>query len=204
MPKVELLHYAGNDTIHAQAAWVSTNQQVIKNHAERMPKLLKMLADNNHTTPFEHSWFMFRVTGDIATHIHCLKHRVGVSINTESARYKEYTEDKYHVPKDWPKPAKQALSQYVEQQYQDYHNLIDGLQAEGLTRKRAKESARFILPYAIQLNWVMSMNFRSFVHFQQLRNSEHAQAEVRELAVNMLGLVKDTKQFDYSLKAWGL
>jgi thymidylate synthase ThyX len=33
-------------------------------------------------------------------------------------------------------------------------------------------------------------NWRSFYHFQQLRNSEHAQVEVRELAQKMLDLVK--------------
>jgi hypothetical protein len=34
-------------------------------------------------------------------------------------------------------------------------------------------------------------NWRSFYHFQQLRNSESAQVEVRELAQQMLELVKN-------------
>ena len=34
-------------------------------------------------------------------------------------------------------------------------------------------------------------NWRSFYHFQQLRNSEHAQKEVRQLAEEMLNLVKN-------------
>jgi len=34
-------------------------------------------------------------------------------------------------------------------------------------------------------------NWRSFYHFQKLRNSEHAQLEVRELAQQMLDLVKN-------------
>jgi thymidylate synthase ThyX len=34
-------------------------------------------------------------------------------------------------------------------------------------------------------------NWRSFAHFQGLRNSEHAQVEVRELAQEMLELVKN-------------
>jgi len=46
-------------------------------------------------------------------------------------------------------------------------------------------------------------NFRSFMHFQGLRNSEHAQLEIREIAQEMLRLVKTTKQFDMSLKAFG-
>ena len=33
-------------------------------------------------------------------------------------------------------------------------------------------------------------NWRSFYHFQKLRNSEHAQIEVRQLAQDMLDIVK--------------
>jgi thymidylate synthase ThyX len=48
-------------------------------------------------------------------------------------------------------------------------------------------------------------NWRSFAHFQQLRNSEHSQAEVRELAQMMLDLVKNIEgnPFDYTIKAFG-
>ncbi|NCW24121.1 MAG: hypothetical protein EBV84_01930, partial [Betaproteobacteria bacterium] len=31
-----------------------------------------------------------------------LKHRIGVPVNGESARYKEIKEDKYLIPSDWP------------------------------------------------------------------------------------------------------
>ena len=40
-------------------------------------------------------------------------------------------------------------------------------------------------------------NWRSFAHFQQLRNSEHAQVEVRELAQQMLDLVKNIEGNPY-------
>jgi thymidylate synthase ThyX len=39
--------------------------------------------------------------------------------------------------------------------------------------------------------------------FQKLRNDEHAQKEIREIAQKMLVLVKDTGQFDLSLEAFG-
>src|SRR5690606_15059899 len=54
-----------------------------------------------HHTPFEKSTLHFLVTVDQATHIHLLKHRIGVSINGESARYKELKEDKIYLPEDW-------------------------------------------------------------------------------------------------------
>ncbi|MFZ9114636.1 MAG: FAD-dependent thymidylate synthase, partial [bacterium] len=73
-----------------------------------------------------------------------------------------------------------------------------------LSRKRAKESARFLLPYANQIRYVVSMNFRAFVHFQKLRNAEDAQLEIREIAQQMLERVRDYESFKYSLEAFGL
>jgi thymidylate synthase ThyX len=59
-----------------------------------------MLASEGHHTPFEKSQLHFLVNVDQATHIHLLKHRIGVSINGESARYKELKEDKTYIPED--------------------------------------------------------------------------------------------------------
>jgi thymidylate synthase ThyX len=52
----------------------------------------------------------------------------------------------------------------------------------------------------------VSFNWRSFAHFQKLRNSEHAQLEVRELAEQMLQLVKDIpgNPFEKTIKAFNL
>ena len=68
---------------------------------DRVPNLLNMLASEGHHTPFEKSQLHFLVTVDQATHIHLLKHRIAVSINGESARYKELKEDKTYLPEDW-------------------------------------------------------------------------------------------------------
>ena len=73
-------------------------------------------------------------------------------------------------------------------------------------RKRAKESARYFLPYAKQLDFDCMFNFRSFVHFQGLRNSPDAQVEIEEIAQSMLEQVKaiPSNPFQYSLEAFGL
>ena len=99
--KVELLGHYGNDSVHAQSAWTSTSRDLTEEKIGRIPDLLKMLASEGHHTPFEKSSLHFLVTVDQATHIHLLKHRVGVSINGESARYKELKEDKMYLPQDW-------------------------------------------------------------------------------------------------------
>jgi len=49
-------------------------------------------------------------------------------------------------------------------------------------------------------------NWRSFYHFQKLRNDEHAQKEVRELAQQMLELVKNIEgdPFKYTIESFNL
>ena len=99
--KVELVGFYGSDETHALSAWTSTSRDLTDEKRGRMGKLLTMLATQGHHTPFEKSSMHFLVTTDIASHIHILKHRIGVSFNGESARYKELKEDKFFVPDDW-------------------------------------------------------------------------------------------------------
>lgn len=199
---VELVGFYGGDETHATSAWTSTSRDLTDEKRVRIPALLKMLADNDHGTPFEKSFLHFLVTTDIATHIHLIKHRIGVSVNAESARYKELTDDKYYIPEDWPEDWQESLAGHAAVSLRAYHMAVDAL-TPTLGRKRAKESARFFLPYATQITADVAFNFRSFVLFQKLRNSEHAQREVKELAQQMLTLVHRTGQFTHSLEAFG-
>ena len=229
---VELLGYYGSDTIHAQSAWTSTSRDLTEEKLNRVDKLLTMLAKDGHHTPFEKSSLHFLVTVDQATHIHLLKHRIGVSINGESARYKELKEDKFYLPEDWHwksvdrndvfendknlhwylhltslKDASwyQLLEEYTKLGNSLYHQALKDL-TPVLGRKRAKESARFFKTFNSQISMDVMFNWRSFYHFQQLRNSEHAQLEVRELAQMMLDLVKNIEgnPFELTLKAFDL
>ena len=208
---VELLGYYGSDTIHAQSAWTSTSRDLTEEKLNRVGKLLTMLAKDGHHTPFEKSSLHFLVTVDQATHIHLLKHRIGVSINGESARYKELKEDKFYLPKDWEGLGDETdtwlsrLRTYTDEGNDLYHRCLEDL-TPILGRKRAKESARFFKTFNSQISMDVMFNWRSFYHFQQLRNSEHAQLEVRELAQMMLDLVKNIEgnPFELTLKAFEL
>ena len=200
---VELIGFYGSDESHALSAWTSTSRDLTDDKRSRMDKLLQMLADNGHHTPFEKSYLHFLVCCDTASHIHIIKHRIGVSVNTESARYKELKEDKFYVPRDWPEDMKASFIQDAELAYKDYHAFLADLENRGVSRKRAKESARMIVPYANQLFMDVGFNFRSFMHFQKLRNSEHAQLEISDIAKEMLRLTKETGKFDMSLRAFG-
>jgi thymidylate synthase (FAD) len=224
MNTVELIGYYGSDIVHAQSAWTSTSRDLTDDKIERIPALLQMLADNDHHTPFEKSTLHFLVTVDQATHIHLLKHRIGVSINGESARYKELKEDKSYLPDDWEALplSKESIPHRIDREiwgsdwmtvlrkHSEISNMLYHQCLKDLTpilgRKRAKESARFFKTMNSQITMDVMFNFRSFYHFQSLRNKKDAQKEVREVAEQMLELVKtiEGNPFKETIKAFNL
>ena len=201
---VELLGTYGGDLTHALSAWTSTARELTEEKEKRIPALLSMLADDQHGTPFEKSTIHFLVKADTASHIHLLKHRAGVSINGESPRYKELKEDKFLVPEDWPPEFAYYIEDYLKDLYKKYHETLEYLEKQLGDRQRAKESARFLLPYANQLYLDVMFNFRSFVHFYFLRSDTTAQKEIRDISNAMLGLIQGTGEFNKSLEAFDL
>ena len=199
---VEILGHYGDDTTIACSAWTSTSRDLTRDKRERIPKLIDMLWSNGHETPFEKGMVHFLVDTDIASHIHLLKHRIS-SLNAESARYKELKEDKYYLPADWNSNWQDKLQEYTKLGNTLYHQCVEEL-TDTLGRKRAKESARFFKTYNSKIQADVSFNMRSFANFQKLRNSEHAQKEIKEIAQEMLALVHNIEgnPFKYTLAAW--
>lgn len=205
MNTVELIGHYGSDKTHALSAWTSTSRDLDTEKEQRIDKLLAMLAREGHHTPFEKSALHFLVTVDQATHIHLLKHRIGVSINGESARYKELKEDKFTIPEDWPIDAMAKLHNFSKQSNKLYHEMLEQLEPI-IGRKRAKESARFFKLMNSQITMDVMFNWRSFYHFLNLRNKPEAQKEVRDLAYQMLDKVRriEGNPFQHTIKAFEL
>ena len=215
---VELLGYYGSDKIISCSAWTSTSRELTKEKEARIPQMISMLWENGHETPFEKGVVHFLVNVDQSAHIHLLKHRLS-SFNGESARYKELKEDKYFLPEDWegiypdnnklPSIMRNKaddwathLAKYTELGNQLYHQCIKDLEPV-LGRKRAKESARFFKTYNSQIQADVMFNMRSFANFIKLRNSKHAQKEIREIAQQMWDLVAtiEGEPFKHTLDA---
>jgi thymidylate synthase (FAD) len=213
---VELLGYYGSDEVIACSAWTSTSRELTDDKKTRIPKLINDLWSNGHETPFEKGTVHFLINCDIASHIHLLKHRIA-SINAESARYKELKEDKFYLPEDFNVPHSMKyeedyehnqtwewkLKQYTELGNKLYHQCLEDL-TPVLGRKRAKESARFFKTYNSQIQADVMFNMRSFANFLKLRNSEHAQLEIREIAQQMLELVQNIEgnPFEHTINAF--
>jgi thymidylate synthase (FAD) len=218
---VELLGYYGSDEVIACSAWTSTSRELTNDKKSRIPALINFLWSNGHETPFEKATVHFLVNCDIASHIHLLKHRMA-SINAESARYKELKENKYYIPEDWKgieiskgdanefiydnngniNSWYEVLEAYTNMGNTLYHECLEDL-TPVLGRKRAKESARFFKTYNSQIQADVMFNMRSFANFLKLRNSEHAQVEIREIAQEMLSLVQNIEgnPFEQTIKS---
>ncbi len=203
---VELLGYYGSDETHAMSAWTSTSRDLTDDKRGRIDKLLNMLAKDGHHSVFEKSSLHFLITSDIATHIQFLKHRIGVSINAESARYKELKDDKFYVPFDWPESERELYIKHMENSLELYHSCLNRLQnVHSMDRKRAKETARFYLPYGNQITMDVMFNWRSFYHFLSLRAKPDAQREISNIADEMLNIVRNIEgdPFRHTIKAFG-
>ena len=71
--------------------------------------------------------------------------------------------------------------------------LLDGLEERfadvpnaTLRRKQARQAARAVLPHALETRLVASGNYRAWRHFIGMRGSEHADAELRAVALACL------------------
>lgn len=74
-----------------------------------------------------------------------------------------------------------------------YTDLLEGLELKfadvpnaTLRRKQARQAARAILPNATETRIVVTGNYRAWRHFIAMRATEHADVEIRELAIECL------------------
>lgn len=232
---VVLIDYMGSDNTHAINAWASTFLELgielpddvrqrtdvlasailSKSARQRdVQGLLKFLAEHGHTSPFRSSKFLFGMRIEIASHIQLLTHTVAIEhTNAESARYKELQDDKFYLPADWLEYGFNGellydeLKAFTEHGNKLYHKAIKMLTASGMSKERAKETARFFKTYNSQINVMRSLNFDGLVQIWQKRG-EHtkAQREIAAIAEAMVQCVRDIpgNPFKYSLEAFRL
>lgn len=71
-----------------------------------------------------------------------------------------------------------------------YSQIVANLEEKGYTRKQAREAARAALPNAVETRFVVTGNLRAWRYVIKLRNSPHADAEIRQFAQWVLMLAK--------------
>ncbi len=177
---------------------------------ENIDSFVEMLGSFGHESPFEHVSFTFGIEGVSRTLTHQLvRHRIGASYSQKSQRYVSEGQFEYVMPPSIQNnlEAKKIFIKAMEEDQQSYDDIvtiltkehIEKLQKEGQGEKEAKrnankmaiEDARFVLPNACESKIVVTMNARALFNFFTLRCCTRAQWEIRELANQMLGCVKE-------------
>lgn len=162
---------------------------------ERESGLIRYLMRERHGTPFEHGYFKFRVKAPIFVFREWHRHRIGHSYNEWSARYSELKPDFYipdhdKVVSQIGKPGNYEFAQVENREaVEQFRETLEYMSMTAynayqmaISRGIAKQQARLFLPVNIYSEMIWTCNPRSLMHFLALRNSEQAQAEIREYA----------------------
>lgn len=152
---------------------------------------------NEHMGVFEHVSVTFRIDGiSRACANQLVRHRMA-SYCQESQRYVKVNvvnDDWYITPEsissmDLPSIISGNCGEdyiSIASYYDEIMHSIAYLYGIMLKRGIKPEDARYILPNACTTSIVVTMNLRSLYHFFELRIDQHAQWEIREMALAML------------------
>ena len=212
--KVELLEIFGNDEMVANAARVSYGKEASNYSEHQNAKLIKYLAEHNHTSPFRHPQIQFRITCPIYVERQLFKHQVSLSANSISGRYVDFIDNYYRI-EDFrlqSKSSKQGSGQDLEMYDNDAALIIQDAVInycatayhELLQLGVAKEQARTILPLNLNTTFIWTGSLYAYINMFKQRIDRHAQAETRFIAMEMLHELKLTNKFMLSLEAFHL
>jgi thymidylate synthase (FAD) len=87
--------------------------------------------------------------------------------------------------------AKRTFEDFMFEAQKTYDFLIAKLNEKGIKGESANQDARFILPNAAETKIMVTMNARELLHFFRQRCCYRAQWEIRQMAEEMLKLVKN-------------
>lgn len=155
---------------------------------DRDKRLIDYMRLHRHTSPFEHMTFTFIIKCPIFVARHIMRHRT-FSFNEISARYAE-VEEEYYVPTTLYKQHKVnrqcssleevdddltlEMDDLCKRSFDLYHRLL----SSGVSR----EQARMILPVSTYTTFMMTGNYKNYLHFLSLRDDKDSQSETQMYA----------------------
>ena len=194
---VGLIDHMGTEATFVNAARVSFGK-LKKEMDERDIQLTEYLIANKHTSPLEHMVFTFSIHCPLFVRGQWHRHRTW-SYNEISRRYTDFDIEFYTPPK-LRRQAKsnrqasfaddnfedEALRKEIEKHHAESFKLYERLLENGVCR----EQARGVLPQNMMVTFWGTVDLSNLLHFLELRDSEHAQWEIREYAVAIKKLIK--------------
>jgi thymidylate synthase (FAD) len=159
---------------------------------------LRHILEVGHLSVLEHGTVTFYITGVSRSFTHELIRHRHFSYSQLSQRYVP-ERDAAMVEPDVIAEDPELHKKFVEAteaSVRAYTELLEGLEqrladAPGagnatLRRKQARQAARAVLPNATETRIVVTGNYRAWRHFIAMRATEHADVEIRALAVECL------------------
>ena len=156
---------------------------------------LRHILEVGHLSVLEHGSVTFYLTGVSRSLTHELIRHRHFSYSQLSQRYVPERDaavvepaviaedpvlhEKFLAATDAALAAYRELLRALEERFADVPNGT-------LRRKQARQAARAVLPNAIETRIVVTGNYRAWRHFIAMRASEHADVEIRELAIACL------------------
>lgn len=214
MPRVTLLSHTPNPekTVAAAAKLCYSGAGIDDLLAglteDKTENFVRMLSEIGHESPIEHASFTFGIEDVSRAFLaQITRHRIA-SYSVQSQRYVSKAEFEYVIPPEIAadEAAKMLFLQAMEQSAEYYERISAILterhaaaliaqgkpeaQARKLAGKKALEDARFVLPNACDTKMVVTMNARGLHNFFRERCCNRAQWEIREVARQMLALVR--------------
>ena len=157
---------------------------------EQVRKVLSTIMRSGHYSTLEHASYTFSVEGVSRALTHQLvRHRLA-SFNQQSQRYVRFTEGIESVT-----PASISENEEAAKVFASALEATSEAYAKMLELGIPAEDARYILPNAAYSNIVVTMNVRELLHFFSLRCCKRAQWEIREMALEMLELARETSPY---------
>ncbi len=171
-------------------SWTKPNPRTATNAG-----YLRHILEVGHLSVLEHGNVTFYLTGISRSLTHELIRHRHFSYSQLSQRYVPERDASMVEPEviaSDPELHARFLSA-TDASLQAYTELLEGLEKRfadvenaTLRRKQARQAARAVLPNATETRIVVTGNYRAWRHFVAMRASEHADVEIRELAVTCL------------------
>ncbi|MGB3473728.1 MAG: FAD-dependent thymidylate synthase [Mycobacterium sp.] len=187
-----LVEFAGRACYQS---WSKPNPRTATNAA-----YLSHIIDVGHFSVLEHASVTFYITGISRSATHELIRHRHFSFSQLSQRYVPEPDSRVVVPPGMEDDSElqQILTDAADASRAAYVELLARLEAKFadqpnavLRRKQARQAARAVLPNATETRIVVTGNYRAWRHFIAMRASEHADVEIRRLAVECLRQLAD-------------
>ncbi len=151
---------------------------------------LENILAQGHESVLEHASVSFYVQGVSRNMLLELERHRHLSFSVISTRFVDATKSRVIVPPPLREVVGSDTVPLDSDVIEEYLMTVQALQAQGKTRKQAREAARWLLPGNLETRFVVTGNLRAWRDVLKKRWSVHADAEIAEFAARVLELLE--------------